>query len=241
VEPIEYEKMAACEATMWWYRALHDRVIERASAAPHGAALLDAGCGTGGCLARIAAARPDLRLHGLEYDAGAARTARGKAHAAIAIGSVHAMPYPEDAFDVIVSADVLCHARVDPRAALAEFCRCLKPGGLMLLNLPAFAWLLSAHDRDVHNVRRFTRRESRRAVVAAGFADVAAGYWNGLLFPLVAAHRLVAPAAATSDVRPYPEWQDRLLFGVTDLERRAARSGLRLPFGSSVWVRARKP
>src|SRR5262245_47224493 len=181
--------MAACEATMWWYRALHDRIIELVSAAPSGAALLDAGCGTGGCLARIEAARPDLSLHGLEYDAGAALTARGKTIAAIAVGSVHAMPYPADTFDVIVSADVLCHARVDPGAALAEFCRCLKPGGLILLNLPAFAWMLSRHDRDVHNVRRFTRPESRRAVVAAGFADVAAGYWNGLLFPLMAARR----------------------------------------------------
>src|SRR5689334_16866628 len=120
--------MAACEATMWWYRALHDRITDLVSAAPPAAALLDAGCGTGGCLARIAAARPDLSLHGLEYDAGAAGIARGKTAAKIAIGSVHAMPYPADAFDVIVSADVLCHARVDPSVALAEFCRCLKPG-----------------------------------------------------------------------------------------------------------------
>jgi SAM-dependent methyltransferase len=226
---------------MWWYRALHCRIVEFVSAVQFGGALLDAGCGTGGCLARIAAARPDLRLHGLEYDAGAARTARGKSNAAIAIGSVHAMPYPADTFDVLVSADVLCHARVDPRAALAEFHRCLKPSGLMLLNLPAFAWLLSRHDRDVHNVRRFTRRDSRRAVVAAGFAEVAAGYWNSLLFPLMVARRLFAAAAATSDVRPYPEWQDRSLSAVTELERRADRRGLRLPFGGSVWVRARKP
>ncbi len=56
-------------------------------------------------------------------------------------------------------------------------------------------------------------------------------------------HRLAAGAGSgeSSDVRPFPVWQDRLFFAVTALERHLAGFGLRLPFGGSVWIEARKP
>lgn len=248
MERVEYHRMAMLETTMWWYRALHMMMLERLSAAglAPGSRLLDAGCGTGGFLARLAGQRPALQLSGLEYDAEAAGLARGKlgqdpAGGAIEVGSVNAMPYADAGFDAVVSADVLCHAGVDPAAALAEFRRCLRPGGLLLLNLPAYQWMASAHDAHVHNARRYTAGQARAMVAAAGFIEVRAGYWNSLLFPLMLLHRLsVGNQQNGSDVRPFPAWQDRLFFTVTAIERQLARIGLRLPFGGSVWVQARK-
>lgn len=244
MERPEYRRMAELEGSMWWYRALHAGLAGRLDAAglPPGAALLDAGCGTGGLLARLQAARPDLVLSGLEYDAEAAALARGKTGLPVVTGSVNAMPFPDAAFAAIVSADVLCHGGVDEAAALSEFRRCLQPGGLLLLNLPAYQWMASAHDRHVHNVRRYTAGRARRLLADAGFATVSAGYWNGLLFPLMLLHRLVAgQGTGASDVQPFPAWQDRLFFSATACERRLARAGLALPFGGSVWVWARKP
>lgn len=252
MERAEYHRMAMLEATMWWYRALHAELLARIErlALPAGARLLDAGCGTGGLLARLSAMRPDLELHGLEYDAEAAGFARAKLPAsvgpgagAIQVGTVNAMPYAAASFDVVVSADVLCHAGVDEAAALAEFHRCLKPGGSLLLNLPAYQWMTSAHDAHVHNLRRYTAGPARAKVAAAGFTAVSGGYWNSLLFPLMLLHRLAAGAGGGegSDVRPFPAWQDRLFFAATALERQLAGFGLRLPFGGSVWIEARKP
>ena len=250
MERAEYHRMAMLEATMWWYRALHAGLLARIGrlGLPGGARLLDAGCGTGGLLARLSAIRPDLLLHGLEYDAEAAGLARAKlpSGTAVQVGTVNAMPYAADSFDAMVSADVLCHAGVDEAAALAEFRRCLKPGGRLLLNLPAYQWMASAHDVHVHNARRYTAPQARAILAAAGFTAVSCGYWNSLLFPLMLLHRLAAGKAKSgggegSDVRSFPAWQDRLFFAVTAIERWLAGLGLQFPFGGSVWVEARKP
>ncbi|MFN4166424.1 MAG: class I SAM-dependent methyltransferase [Ferrovibrio sp.] len=246
MERVEYHRMATLEDTMWWYRALHAGLVDRLGPAgatgglPAGGWLLDAGCGTGGLLARLKAARPDLTLFGLEFDPEAAAIAAAKTGLPVQTGSVNALPFDDGAFDAVVSADVLCHAGVDQTAALAEFRRCLKPGGLLLLNLPAYQWMASAHDRHVHNVRRYTAGQARHLVQEAGFGPVACGYWNSLLFPLMLLHRLMAGQdEAASDVRPFPAWQESLFTAVTAAERRLARHGLRLPFGGSVWVEAR--
>jgi SAM-dependent methyltransferase len=250
MERVEYHRMAVLEATMWWYRALHARLLGRIArlGLPAGARLLDAGCGTGGLLARLAVLRPDLDLQGLEYDVEAAALARaklpsGRDPGSLRVGSVNVMPYPDGQFDAIVSADVLCHAAVDEKAALTEFLRCLKPGGILLLNLPAYQWMASAHDMHVHNKRRYTLGQARARLAAAGFTAVSGGYWNSLLFPLMLLHRLTADKdeGEGSDVKPFPAWQDRLFHAVTVIEQRLADVGLRLPFGGSVWIEAKKP
>lgn len=244
MEKAEYDRMAALEDTMWWYRALHDGLIDRLGRVglSPGARVLDAGCGTGGLLRRLGHASPTLERVGLEYDVGAAEIARRKSETTVVHGSVNELPFPGHHFDAVLSADVLCHANVDEAGALDEFRRCLKPGGSLLLNLPAYEWMKSSHDTHVQNVRRYTAARARRLVQAAGFRIAGLGYWNSLLFPVMVLHRVVrGRAKAESDVQLFPPWQDRLFYAVTGLERRLAQRGLRLPFGGSVWVWAVKP
>lgn len=243
MERVEYERMAAVEDTMWWYRALHESLIERLGRLDlkPDSRVLDAGCGTGGLLRRLCQAAPTLECVGLEYDPVAVALAGGKASAPVLQGSVNDLPFDADHFDAILSVDVLCHVNVNEAAALAEFLRCLKPGGSLLLNLPAYEWLKSSHDEHVHNVRRYTAGRARRLAERAGFRIAGLGYWNSLLFPLMLLHRFAGRRRAESDVQTFPPWQDRLLYSVTFAERRLARWGLRLPFGSSVWLLAVKP
>ena len=154
----------------------------------------------------------------------------------VATGCVMTMPLADACFQAVTGLDVLCHAAVEPATALAEMHRVLAPGGRLVLNLPAFQWLLSAHDRRVHNVRRFTASEVTQMLTAAGFRVVATRHWNTLLLPLMVLQRKILASAPEdrSDVAAFPPWQDRILFGITEVERRLARLRLSLPAGGSV-------
>ncbi len=243
MEPAEYDLMDAAEERMWWYRALHARVTDALAARPGpDARVLDAGCGTGGLLRRLMAlGRP---LAGLDFNPDAAARAAAKSGALATAGDANRLPFPDARFGALTSCDVLCHRAVEPAAALAEFRRVLAPGGTLVLNLPAYAWLHSAHDVRVHNDRRFTAGEARALLEAAGFTDIQARYWNALLLPLMVLQRKVLRsdhATDKSDVAPFPAWLDATLHGITVLERGLARLGLRYPAGGSILLVATRP
>jgi SAM-dependent methyltransferase len=223
---------------MWWYRTLHARLGD-ALAGVQGR-VLDAGCGTGGLLAALRRTHPALHLVGLEWSDAAARRAAGKSGVAIARGSANAMPFASASFDAAIAADVLCHGAVEPAAALAELWRVLRPGGRLVVNMPAYAWLLSAHDRRVHNVRRWTAGATRAALRRAGFTDVRVRYWNGLLLPLMVVQRklLARGDEAASDVAAFSPWLDATLHAITTIERRLP---VPLPAGGSVMATAIRP
>jgi SAM-dependent methyltransferase len=245
MEPAEYALMDAAEESMWWYRALHVRLLD-ALEGVHGP-VLDAGCGTGGFLVALAKARPDLSPVGIEWSAAAATRAAAKSGAAVARGSVVALPLADASFDAAVAADVLCHAAVDPEGAAAELHRVLRPGGRLVVNMPAYAWLTSAHDRRVHTARRLTAGQLAALLHRAGFASVRVRYWNALLLPLMVAQRklLARGDDAASDVGEFPAWLDAALHGMTRLERRIERRpgrvwGIPFPAGGSVLAVAQR-
>lgn len=243
MEPVEYDRMDAAEDRLWWYRGLHANLLDalRDGDLPAGAPLLDAGCGTGGLLARLVRAAPGRPMVGLDRFERAAARARAKAGVPVVVGSVDALPFPDATFAAIVSADVLCHRSVDPARALREAFRCLAPGGLLVLNLPAFRWLASYHDRRVHSVRRFDRAEVRGLLADAGFGAIAVRHWNSLLFPVMVLRRLRPGASdAHSDVSVPARPLNAALAAVVGVERRIARLGLRYPVGGSVLAVGRK-
>jgi SAM-dependent methyltransferase len=237
MDPAEYALMDAAEDRMWWYRALHVRLCD--ALADTQGRVLDAGCGTGGFLSVLRSRRPDLNPFGIEWDATAARRARDKSGAAVTQGSINALPFADGSFDAVLSADVLCHAAVDPAVALPELKRVLRPGGRLIINMPAYQWLLSAHDRRVHNVRRQTAAATAAMLRQGGFGGIKTRYWNGLLLPLMVMQRkILARGDAMSDVAPFPPWLDATLHHMTEVERRLR---LPLPVGGSVLAIAEKP
>jgi len=231
---------------MWWFGATHANLLLLYRAIGGSAAarepLLDAGCGTGGLLARLAADYPDRSVIGIDANSTACARAAAKSGCPVCAGSVNALPFADGALGAIFSADVLCHRDVDERAALAQFHRCLVDGGVLVLNLPAYRWMLSRHDAAVYNVRRYTRRRVARLLDAAGFRLLFATYWNIVLFPIMVLTRKLVPQGrrATSDVRLYPAPVEALCRAATGFERALLRCGMRFPCGGSLIAVATK-
>jgi SAM-dependent methyltransferase len=241
LERREYERLAAVEEQGWWFQSLHANLIaaSRQAGLPTRASLLDAGCGTGGLLARLSAAWPQALPFGIDLDPLAGALARRKSGAAVAVGSTMALPFADGSLDAIFSADVLCHQGVEPQPALHSIRQCLKPGGVVILNLPAYAWLLSGHDHAVANVRRFGRDEVTALLAREGFTRIRTRYWNSLLFPLMLLQRFTHRRGA-SDVALLPAPIEKLFHRVVTVERWLGERGWNFPFGGSILATAVK-
>jgi SAM-dependent methyltransferase len=247
MERAEYERLAALDRRLWWFQGLHAEIV--GALGRHGdwspaERVLDAGCGTGGLLVSLRDRMPAMELFGLELDGIAASVAQSASGRPIAGGSVNQLPFRDGSFSAIVSADVLCHRGVEEATVLREFRRCLRPGGLLVLNLPAYQWLLSDHDVAVHNVRRYTAGGVRSLLTAAGFTEILTSYWNTLLFPLMALKRKLArrrEGKPSSDVVLMPALVERLFAAIVRFESTLLGAGVRLPFGGSVLATAMRP
>lgn len=238
----EYRKLAETEDRMWYFAALHRRLEHGlVSVLPPGPArVLDAGCGTGGFLRRMQAKHPDWQLTGVDLSPLACQLARERTTAPIVEAPITLLPFADGAFDGVVCGDVLYHL-TDVGAALRELARCLRPGGALVTNEPAYRWLWSYHDDAVESKHRFRRRELRRLATAAGFDVKFASYANLLALPLIVARRKVLPPSRpTSDVRLYPAPIEAGFAALARIEHAWIRTGVASPAGSSVFLVATK-
>jgi len=231
---------------MWWFAASHRNLLTLSRRHGRlklgGPPILDAGCGTGGFLAQLATCYPNRTLFGVDTDPLACRRTAAKSARPVCVGSINALPFSDGAFAAVFSVDVLCHSAVDERSAMLQFRRCLADNGWLVVNVPAYSWMLSRHDVAVHNVRRYTKKRVRRLLEANGFRMVYATYWNTVLFPLMVLKRKFCSAhgSATSDVAEYPRLIDSLCRAATIFETTLLKRGLRLPFGGSIIAIATK-
>jgi SAM-dependent methyltransferase len=247
VNPREYEALFEVEDRHWWFVLLRReiaRALERHRPSRAGDRWLDAGSGTGGLLANLRAGAPAFRV-GLDSSLQGLWLARSRKLADLAAGSVAALPFPPAVFGLITSIDVLCHRDVEEEPALSEMHRCLQPGGLLILQVPAFSWLFGEHDRAVWTNRRFRRGEVERLLEETGFGVRESFYRMSLLFPAAVLRRLWTRRPRTggnarSDVRAASAAQNALLGGAARLESALAALGPRLPFGLSIFCVAEK-
>jgi SAM-dependent methyltransferase len=238
----EYGHMAQAETFHWWYRGLRAQLSKarRAHLPPEPARLLDAGCGTGGNI--LHAGLNDTQW-GIDAAPEALAWCRRRALTRTARARVQALPFADGAFDGVISCDVLYHRAVEDKvAALREMARVLRPGGVLFINVPAFACLRSSHDEAVHTGTRFTRATLRPVIEAAGLHIRELRYWNTLLFPAAAAARLLRRGGQGRDSdleNARAGAMNSLLAGVLAVERRILRVAP-LPFGLSLFCVARK-
>jgi SAM-dependent methyltransferase len=236
--------MYEAEAEQWWYagqRAIATALLEpglRGRAAGP-SRVLDAGCGTGFNL--LALSRLG-RAVGIDLSADAIGFCRQRGVLA-ARASLLALPFDDASFDAVTSFDVLYHAWVtDDRAAVAEMARVVRPGGVLLVRVPALRALWGAHDVEVQSRHRYTRGELEALLEGGGLRVERATYCNALLFPVLFARRtldrLLGREGSDVGFLPAPvEWAFKRALLV---EAALVRRGVSFPIGASVVALARK-
>jgi ubiquinone/menaquinone biosynthesis C-methylase UbiE len=244
----EYLKLAEVEDQMWYFRSLHAHMRRELKtrmrvSGRSGVHVLDAGCGTGGMLLRLRAQEPAWRWSGIDFMPLACELARQRCGPGVDIraASITELPFEDQSFDAITSGDVVCQVE-NPEVAAKEFFRVLRPGGIVILNVPAYMWMWSYHDDAVHTKHRYTRPEVDALLAGAGFVERSMTHWNALPFPVVWAKRkLFRSDADTSDVKEYPKFVDAIFSGLMGVEHAWLRAGGKWAWGTSVLGVARKP
>jgi ubiquinone/menaquinone biosynthesis C-methylase UbiE len=241
MDPSLYEQHFRLEDHHWWFVARRRLVLQEL--ARHGGAsagpILDVGCGTGGMLPYLQ--RFD-RAVGLDPAQEAAEACRTRA-VPFVNGSATALPFADETFGTVTALDVIEHVP-DHLGVLNEIYRVLRPGGLVLITVPAYQFLWSRHDELNHHQRRYRRSRLRSLVSSANFEITKLSYYNTILFPAAVVRKALmrfgrddGPASHLDEV-PDPlnsvfKW---ILIGERPLLQR-----WNLPFGASIICAARRP
>lgn len=216
-----FERMAEQDQLHWWFvarRRILSDLIAREVRPRAGARILEIGCGTGHNLDMLGRFGT---VDAIELDDHARAVAEKRLGRPVMKARLPELEGVEDgAYDLVALLDVLEHVEAD-EPALAAIARKLKPGGRILITVPANKWMWSAHDVAHHHFRRYGRSELRAVIAKAGLKIELMSFFNSLLFPLAAAARIAGKIVGktSSDDQIPPAPLNRLFTGVFGLER----------------------
>ena len=243
----EYERIHAYEREYWWHvarRCLVRRTIDRFTRfSPDEIRYLDLGCGTGILLDEFA---PTIKhVFALDYSSTALRLTRTRVNLPMLQADARCLPYPDDTFGLITCLDIIEHIRED-MDALREAYRVCKPGGWLILSVPALDFLWSEHDEAVYHLRRYSLPSLKAKAQHVGFEVVHGTYATAAMLLPVFLIRLMSSFTKKTvtpeghDFPIPPAWINRALIGIHALET-AISLRVPLPFGMGIVCLLRKP
>lgn len=199
MDRIVYDRMAAHDTTHWWYRARRDILsdyLKREAKLPAAARILEIGCGTGHNLPMLAQFGS---VDAIEIDEAARGFASERLGKPVGTAPLPALTGVErGAYDLVAVLDVVEHVE-DDVAALRGMADVLKPGGAILVTVPAHPWMWSAHDTVNHHHRRYSKATLDKAIADAGLTHNGLRYFNSLLFPVAVAARIAGRLTGKDD------------------------------------------
>lgn len=252
----QFAPLFAAEDRHFWFRSRNRCIAAGLRSLPDFAAIrdvLEVGCGTGVVLAELGRLFPAGRVIGLDLFEEGLHYARQRFRGTLVQGDVfqHSFDRP---FDLLGAFDVIEHLD-DDEAILRRFWQHLRPGGHLMITVPAHQGLWSYFDEVAHHRRRYARAELKRKIEVAGFADVYVTPFMAALFPpMWIKRRLLGEratrlsqagpqqrqAAVQSDLRVHP-LINRLFEWLLAPEAWLISRRWRLPLGTSLLALASRP
>ena len=251
MNPAEFANIAKAEQKLWWYRGMNQilyRLIQRYGPPPGPHRVLEGGCGTG-YLATQLEDRFGWNVNALDLGSQGLRYGRDMGLSRLIQGDITALPFASEAFDIVVSMDVIVHLPLGVEwRATTELTRVVREDGLLFIRVSALDILHSRHSTFAHERQRFSRARLIRAFEDVGVDVLRCTYANSLLMPVaLAKFRIWEPLtdqAPASGVEPVEPWLDSLLYAPLSAEASWIGSGLNFPAGQSLFLvgrRRRKP
>jgi SAM-dependent methyltransferase len=237
------EKYHQLEQTHWWFKKRRELVVSWVRKHRKDSAILDIGCSSGALLTDLNEVGYN-NVSGIDVSETAVALAQQNGHDKASVMDGASTTFPAAQFDILVASDCLEHIEND-ETALADWMRILKPGGTLILFVPAYQFLWSAHDEVNHHFRRYTGKLLRTRVRNAGFTIARKGFWNFFLFPAISAVRLAQRMLPKSkkpvdDLKQPGPFTNKVLSAVIQVEN-SLLQGMNLPVGISTYVVAKKP
>lgn len=230
-----YHQFLDVERAHWWFRARRDILNELVTRfVPVGGQVLDLGCGTGYFLEGLA---PHYEAWGVDLSPLAVQMSQARGLANVRGGTTEDLSAVDSRrYDLVCLLDVIEHLD-DDLGALQKTRAVLKPGGCVLITVPAYSWMWSKHDELNHHRRRYSRSELGGVLTRAGFTLERLTYFNCHLFPLAWAvrtwRRLTGDSGENEFALPGPRLNEALR-RVFLAERGRLAAGGSYPFGLSV-------
>lgn len=236
MERVIYDRMHEQESEHWWFlarRKILNTVIDRHIHLPNEAAILEAGCGTGGNLNMLATKGS---VSAFEPDETARDLARSSSGMRVEPGALpDQIPFANASYDMIAMFDVLEHVEDDLASLKALATRLKAPASRIILTVPALPFLWSNHDVMHHHFRRYTKTSLRSVINTAGLKVETIFYFNSLLLPPAIAARMVKKITrdTTPDEAMPPDLLNSILTSIMASERHFA-DRISLPAGLSL-------
>jgi SAM-dependent methyltransferase len=247
VEQQEYAHLDRVDRVHWFYRGKRAIVrywIRRSIAVGRDDILIDGGTGTGRWPVEASAWCTPIGLDDHAESLALAAPRLAAVGARVMHSTLDSVALPSHSATVVTLLDVLEHLD-DDEAAVREMTRILKPGGLMVVTVPALRWLWSDWDVTLQHRRRYHEDELRRLLARANLEIVQCRYINWIALLPIALVRLkrrffpLAPGAPRAEDEIPPAWINTLLYYL--FVSPACVSWIRPPAGVSLLAIARVP
>jgi SAM-dependent methyltransferase len=174
----------------WWFRGrrqIFEVILQQEFQSKTSASIVSLGCGPAAGLTWLKQFTGD---HGrvVGVDVEPIHTRFKPAGIDYVMGSIESVPLADKSFDGVLALDVLEHLDGDV-AGLREAARLVKPGGLLMITVPAFPSLWGSNDVVCHHRRRYTKSTLTDLFRRAGLPMPTIAYFNALLFIPIAGLR----------------------------------------------------
>ena len=185
MEANAYRQFLELERTHWWFRGrrtVYFGILRHLLKGERPKRILDLGCGMGGFLDGLSEIGENVYPSDISVESLAHCRERGFEGAVVSSG--YKLPYADDGLDLVCLFDTIEHIP-DDKKVMQEVARILRPGGRVLITVPAYQFLYANNDKVAQHCRRYNRRNLRAVIEQAGLKVERNTHSNIFLFPLI--------------------------------------------------------